>query len=49
MNGMPGTRAGTAEDPDGVAAFTVIGGRIVSIDVVATRAKLAGARTRPAR
>ena len=49
VNGAPGTRAGSAEDPDGVGAFTVIGDRIVAIDVVATRAKLAGARTGPAR
>ena len=49
VNGMPGTRAGSAEDPDGVGAFTVVGDRIVSIDVVATRAKLGAARTRPAR
>lgn len=48
VNGAPGTRAGAPHDPDGVGAFTVVGDRIVSIDVVATREKLAGAR-RPAR
>ncbi len=44
VNGAPGTRAGDPQDPDGVGAFTVVGDRIVAIDVVATRAKLRGAR-----
>ncbi|HEX4019356.1 MAG TPA: RNA polymerase sigma factor SigJ [Frankiaceae bacterium] len=45
VNGGPGTRAGSAEAPNGVAGFTVVGDRIVSIDVIAAPSKLRPARS----
>jgi RNA polymerase sigma factor (sigma-70 family) len=46
VNGAPGTRAGSAGAPNGVAGFTVVGDRIVSIDVIATPVKLRPATSR---
>jgi len=47
VNGSAGLIVGPANSPIGVAGFTVSGGRIVAIDVIADPAKLKGIRTEP--